>query len=170
MDKKSLPQSSFGISSASGRTFDREMELTDEGFGKLPSNAPLANPYVPFQRNDPARYERGKALIRGTLFPGLDLPYLGMVNTKEKGDSGLAELQALAFAMNELALYLDTHKEDADAAALLQSYSELYQKGVMEYQKRCGTLYQMFAAQDGSYQWVNGPWPWEYAANRRMED
>jgi len=169
LDKKTLPMGNY-LPNSGSTGFGRDNDLRDASLGKLPASAPLANPYVPFQRDNPERYEKGKALIRGTLFPGLDLPYLGMVNTKEKGNSELAELQALAFAMNELALYLDTHKDDADAAALLQSYSELYQKGVMEYQKRCGILYQMFAAQDGSYQWVNGPWPWEYAANRHVED
>lgn len=134
--------------------------------GSLPACAPLANPYVPFQNANPERYTAEKGLIRGTLFPGLDLPYLGMVNEQEKGDSGLAELQALAFSMNELALYLDTHEEDAEAAALLQSYSELYQSGVQEYQKAYGVLYQAFAVQDGVYRWAKGPWPWEYAANQ----
>ncbi len=49
-------------------------------------------------------------LIRGTLFPGLDLPFMGMVNNTEKSDTPMHELQALAFAIQELALYLDTHR------------------------------------------------------------
>ena len=52
--------------------------------GRMPAMAPLANPYVPFQLENPPRYEARKGLIRGTLFPGLDLPFMGMVNTKEK--------------------------------------------------------------------------------------
>ena len=52
--------------------------------GRLPAMAPLANPYVPFQLDNPPRYEARKALVRGTLFPGLDLPFLGMVNKQEK--------------------------------------------------------------------------------------
>ena len=51
--------------------------------GKLPSSAPLANPYVPFQLDSPPKYEPRKALVRGTLFPGLDLPFMGMVNKNE---------------------------------------------------------------------------------------
>ena len=42
--------------------------------GRLPAMAPLANPYVPFQLEDPPKYEPRKALVRGTLYPGLDLP------------------------------------------------------------------------------------------------
>ena len=77
--------------------------------GRLPTVAPLANAFVPFQEEKPPRYEARKGLIRGTLFPGLDLPFLGMVNQKEKPVTPLSELQALGFAIQELALYLDTH-------------------------------------------------------------
>lgn len=38
--------------------------------GRLPAMAPLANPYVPFQLENPPKYEAKKALTRGTLFPG----------------------------------------------------------------------------------------------------
>ena len=144
---------------------DNKQETRDSGLGELPALAPLANPYVPFQFENPERYTARKGLIRGTLFPGLDLPFLGMVNNEEKGDQGLAELQALGFAINELALYLDTHEEDMEAAELYQSYVELYQKGLAEYQKTHGPLRRMDAVRDGRYVWTKGPWPWEYAAN-----
>ena len=161
---------SAGANPFAPKSMGKNPDQMSDFHGTLPSSAPLANPYIPFQQENPVKYEAAKGLIRGTLFPGLDLPYLGMVNTKEKGHSDLAELQALAFAMNELALYLDTHRNDSDAAELFQSYSELYRDGVCEYQKRHGILYQAFAAQDGTYCWPNGPWPWEYAANLHMED
>ena len=50
--------------------------------GRLPAVAPLANPFVPFQMEDPPRYEARKGLIKGTLFPGLDLPFMGRTNQK----------------------------------------------------------------------------------------
>ena len=140
-------------------------KVRDSGLGELPALAPLANPYVPFQFENPERYTASKGLIRGTLFPGLDLPYLGMVNNTEKGDEGLAELQALGFAINELALNLDTHEEDTEAAEQYQSDVELYQKGLDTYQKTHGPLRRMDAVRDGRYVWTKGPWPWEYAAN-----
>ena len=40
---------------------------------------------------------------------------MGMVNNTEKSDTPMHELQALAFAIQELALYLDTHREDREA-------------------------------------------------------
>ena len=135
-------------------------------YGELPARAPLANPFVPFQPKNAEQYTIQKGLIRGTLFPGLDLPYLGMVNTQEKGDCGLAELQALAFAMNELALYLDTHAEDRDAAELFASYAELYRSGAEAYRREHGPLKQIDAVCGGEYRWTDAPWPWEYCANK----
>jgi hypothetical protein len=35
--------------------------------GRMPAMAPLANPYVPFQLEDPPKYTARMALIRGTL-------------------------------------------------------------------------------------------------------
>ena len=96
-----------------------------EGF--LPASAPLANPYVPFQPENPPKYEARKGLIRGTIFPGLDLPFLGMVNRNEKPVTPLSELQVMAFAIQELALYLDTHRDDREALEIYRAYQKAYQ-------------------------------------------
>ena len=95
-----------------------------EGIGYLPSCAPLANPYVPFQQ----------------------------------------KLQALGFAIDELVLYLDTHSDDREAAELLASYRALYQKGMALLQEQSGPLFAMDGVVDGAYEWLRGPWPWEYPA------
>lgn len=137
----------------------------DPGLGTLPARAPLANPYVPFQDENPMQYEAKKGLIRGTLFPGLDLPFLGMVNTQEHTGPE-AELRALAFAIQELALYLDTHREDREALELYRSYQDLYQKGEARYVKEFGPLNHMQSGSGDRYQWLDEPWPWDYAANR----
>ena len=83
--------------------------------GYLPSMAPLANPYVPFQLANPPKYEPRKGLVRGTLFPGLDLPFMGMVNKNEKKATPMTDLQTMAFVIQELALYLDTHRDAQEA-------------------------------------------------------
>lgn len=133
--------------------------------GKLPAMAPLANPYVPFQLENPPKYEARKGLIRGTLFPGLDLPFMGMVNTKEKQITPLTELQTMAFAIQELALYLDTHRDDKEALELYQTYQKMYHEGVAAYTKKCGPL-NHGTPTEGPYKWLNDPWPWEYCANK----
>ncbi len=145
------------------RTKPREMS---RGFqGTLPNPAPLANPYVPFQPEDPPKYEARRALIRGTLYPGLDLPFLGMENTKLKPDTILAQIQGLDFVIQELALYLDTHREDGEALELYRSYQAMAQKLTEEYTANCGPLNHTTPG-DGGYRWLDDPWPWEYCANR----
>lgn len=134
--------------------------------GRLPAMAPLANPYVPFQLENPPKYEAKKALTRGTLFPGLDLPFLGMVNKENLPATTLAELQALDFAIVELALYLDTHREDMEALELYQKYQELYQRCRQIYEKKYGPLSHSSAGNAEGYPWLDDPWPWELGANK----
>lgn len=134
--------------------------------GYLPAIAPLANAFVPFQMENPPRYEARKGMIRGTLFPGLDLPFMGMVNQKEKPVTPLSELQALNFAIQELALYLDTHRDDRDALELYRSYQEMYERCRDEYKRNHGPLNHMSASEAGSYDWLDDPWPWEFCKNK----
>lgn len=135
--------------------------------GRLPAKAPLANPYVPFQLDNPPKYGANEAVIRGTLFPGLDLPFMGRVNKKELPVTPLTELQTLAFVIQELALYLDTHRDDKEAVEMYQQYQRLYNDGVKKYEKMCGPLNHLSVSQ-GEYRWLDDPWPWEYAKNREV--
>ena len=135
--------------------------------GKLPSIAPLANPYVPFQSENPPRYEPRKALVRGTLFSGLDLPFMGMVNKNEKPVTPLTELQTVAFAIQELALYLDTHREDTEALELYRAFQKMYTQCAEKYEAEFGPLTHKSPV-NGSYKWLDDPWPWEYAKNREV--
>ena len=136
--------------------------------GRLPAMAPLANPYVPFQIENPPRYEARKGMVRGTLFPGLDLPFMGMINKDEKEVTPLTELQALGFAMFELALYLDTHRDDKEALALYRSYQQLYQQGREEYERRFGPLNHGTPSSAEHYDWLDDPWPWEYTKTKEV--
>lgn len=135
--------------------------------GRLPAMAPLANPYVPFQLENPPMYEARKGLVRGTLFPGLDLPFMGMVNKNEKNITPRTELQTLAFAIQELALYLDTHRDDKEALEMYQAYQKMYHKGMMEYSQKYGPLNHRTPT-EGEYSWLDDPWPWEYCANKEV--
>lgn len=139
------------------------VQNTEEtGCGVLPAKAPLATPYVPYQLNHPRTYPAKNGVVRGTLFPGLDLPYLGMVNTGTLNDAPLHELQALAFAITELGEYLDTHTDDEEAFELFRSYADLYEKGRDAYETAYGPLTQLAGARQDRYHWLKDPWPWEY--------
>ena len=146
-----------------------ERRNTDrEGFeGRLPAMVPLANPYVPFQMENPPKYEARKGIVRGTLFPGLDLPFMGMVNKNELPVTPLTELQVLAFAIQELALYLDTHRDDQEALELYQAYQKMYHKCMQQYSKDRGPLNHRTPS-EGPYRWLDDPWPWEYCKNKEV--
>lgn len=147
---------------------DNMQNENTQGLGRLPAMAPLANPYVPFQLENPPKYEARKAIVRGTLYPGLDLPFMGMVNKNELPVTPMSELQVLAFAIQELALYLDTHREDAEALELYRRYQEMYQNGRNEYEKTGGPLTHGSVTQGTQYAWLEDPWPWEYSRNQEV--
>ena len=136
--------------------------------GRMPAMAPLANTFVPFQLENPPRYEARKGMIRGTLFPGLDLPFLGMVNQKEKNVTPMTELQALHFAIQELALYLDTHRDDMEALEVYRDYQQMYERCKEEFKKKHGPLNHMKASSSECYDWLDDPWPWEYCKNKEV--
>lgn len=144
----------------------KKVELNEGTYGRLPEMAPLANPYVPFQMENPPKYEARKGLVRGTLYPGLDLPFMGMVNQKELPVTPKTELQALGFAVNELALYLDTHPDDEEALEVYRAYQRMLHECGMQFNKENGPMTHMDPVDDKTYTWMQDPWPWEFAANK----
>ena len=140
----------------------------DQSFrsGSLPGPyAPLAMAYVPMQGSAAPNYDAAEALARGTLFPGLDLPFMNIVNEKAP-DVPTAELMAIDFVTDELELYLDTHEEDEEAFALYQSFLALRAEARERYTARFGPITQCDQLGSESYTWLKDPWPWEFQ-NRR---
>ena len=129
--------------------------------GMLPTCAPLAMAYTPMQESSEPAYENKMALSHGTLFPGLDLPFMNMVNTPENLNTPLSELMALDFVVQELKLYLDTHPDDTEAFEALQTCIRLSREGRKRYVERYGaiTVDDMRCAE--SYTWIDKPWPWK---------
>ena len=131
--------------------------------GTLPACAPLANPYVPFQNDNPERYAAGRALMKGTLFPGSTSPIAARRawSRARRRMQRLQELQAANFAITELGLYLDTHADDAEAVQLFNEYVEQYE--LLRQQMADGgfALTQTEAAMCGRYTWLDDPWPWD---------
>ena len=143
------------------------MDMKQNGSeGRLPAMAPLANPYVPFQLEHPPKYEARKGIIRGTLFPGLDLPFMGMVNKTELPVTPETELQTLGFAINELALYLDTHRNDREALETYRAYQAMYEQCRAKFLETRGPMNHMSPDTSQDYRWLDDPWPWEYCASR----
>ena len=140
-----------------------EPSVCGDACGTLPSCAPLAVPYVPFQQTKPKRYSQSDALSNGTLFPGLNLPFHLKVDAPNAATGPLGELQALEFVLLELGLYLDTHQADSEAFALYQQYAALEKAGREKYESMFGPLFQRAVAGEKSFSgWIKNPWPWDY--------
>ena len=73
----------------------------------------------------------------------------------------------MAFAIQELALYLDTHRDDREALEIYRAYQKAYQDAAMEYSRCCGPLTHKHPV-EGPYKWLDDPWPWEYAVNKEV--
>jgi len=130
--------------------------------GTLRKCAPLGMSYVPEQISAEQAYDPNQALLRGTLFPGLDLPFMNMVNKGKLTGTPLGELMALDFVIKELNLYLDTHKDDMEAFQTLQSTLALYDEGKTRYVKKYGPLTIHDLKYADHFTWICDPWPWDY--------
>ena len=146
-----------------------ESHVADCKLGTLPPLAPMATAYVPMQQKNPQKYSSEDALTRGTLFPGLDLPFMNKPNsTNPYAGTPLGEIMALDFMIKELNLYLDTHPDDEEAFALLKSVISLSEEGREKYVSRYGPLTVNDLKKCSKYTWLKDPWPWEY--NERTGD
>ncbi len=129
-------------------------------FGSLPKRAPLASAFVPMQESAEPHYPPQTAIARGTLFPGLDLPFRGMVN-RPLPATPLGELMAIDFVAVELSLYLDTHRDDKEAFETYQSVLALSREAHERYAKACGPIVKKDMLGMERYVWLDSPWPWE---------
>ena len=106
----------------------------------------LAYPYV-LPQHFTKRYSDNDAIIRGTLFPELDLPFRDFEIRTHLPKTPMTELMMLEFVFFELQLYLDVNPGDENAAALLEEYKK----------KSAAAKEEVF----GNSDWVYDPWPWE---------
>ena len=134
--------------------------------GSLPGVcASMAFPYIAMQSNDPQRYSNDDAMRAGTLFPGLNLPFHKEIQSRfPRANNALTELMALDFAIQELGLYLSTHRDDREVLELYWSYVRLGKQGREKYVEQYGPLCETDIT-PGSFKWLDDPWPWEWEGN-----
>ena len=134
--------------------------------GALPERYPLATSLTPIQESVQPVYESGEALVNGTLFPGLNLPFMNVMNT-ELPAGPKTELMALDFVSDELGLYLDTHADDREAFALLQTVLAMGKEARRRYIELFGPLQKTDLISGERYAWLCDPWPWDAAAAKK---
>ena len=146
---------------------DRNNNGASYRFGLLPDEAPLAMAYVPIQKSAEPAYESIDALSKGTLFPGLDLPFMNVVN-KTLATTAITEMMAIDFVTDELELYLDTHPDDKQAFDMYQTFLALRKEARKRYAKHYGPITQCDMLGMSEYAWLNNPWPWEYQSKMEV--
>ena len=70
----------------------------------------------------------------------------------------LNRLSAAQFAMYELRLFLDTHKDNKEAMQMYEKYQSKYDVLKKEYEEQFGPLTLNGINSDD---WLKDPWPWE---------
>ena len=85
---------------------------------------------------------------------------------KELMEQMKLDLQAHDFAIEDLALYLDTHPDDTRAICMHNQYAKKYRKLSDEYQKAYGPLSIMYPC--NSWRWLEEPWPWQNTGYNSM--
>ena len=77
-----------------------------------------------------------------------------------KRETLLKKISTYQFAVLDLQMYLDTHKNDTETLEKVEKYQLLLQPLKEEYEAKYGPLPK--SANDGnSWAWIKGPWPWE---------
>ncbi len=77
----------------------------------------------------------------------------------------LKKVRMYHFAVTDAALFLDTHPDCAQALAFYNKYKKLLKEAEDAYEHAYGPLQICSSANDSRWEWVDGPFPWELAAN-----
>ena len=72
----------------------------------------------------------------------------------------MRRLQELAFALQESALFLDTHPEDREALAFHNEKLACHRELKQRYAALFGPLCP-YTADQPTWRWAEGPWPWQ---------
>lgn len=75
------------------------------------------------------------------------------------------KIQKICFAIDETILYLDVYPCSRDALAYYHTLMSQKKMLIEEYEAKCGPLTAHGNKSTTNWDWVSGPWPWEYKAN-----
>jgi spore coat protein JB len=77
----------------------------------------------------------------------------------------LNKISKCNFVLNDLNLYLDTHPNDKQALKMYGQYQRQSSESVAEYEKMYGPLTPGLTNRTDTWNWIDGPWPWENQYN-----
>ncbi|MDD3338980.1 MAG: spore coat protein CotJB [Lachnospiraceae bacterium] len=89
-----------------------------------------------------------------------------MKNANYSQEQLLQWIDQISFTCFDMALYLDTHPEDAKAQSFYNEKLRLRKEALEEYARCYGPLTLDYVREDNAWAWVLQPWPWEAKARR----
>lgn len=93
-------------------------------------------------------------------------------NHNVNGKKLLSIIDKASFAMDDTRLFLDTHPDCKEAVAYFKKMEKIRNEAIKEYEIHCGPIlsYHTSDAGDGSWNWNEGPLPWnnDCCDGRRM--
>ncbi len=72
-------------------------------------------------------------------------------------------IDALAFAIHEMVLFLDTHPENKQAMDMLRDFRRRRREAIANYESKFGCFVETTADVNPTdyWHWLDSPWPWE---------
>lgn len=67
----------------------------------------------------------------------------------------------VSFALDDLALFLDTHPKNQQALSSYENYKNMRMQAVKDYTTLYGPLNRYQVNDSNFFDWVEQPWPWE---------
>lgn len=82
-----------------------------------------------------------------------------MMNNNLGRDKLMCQIQMCSFAVYDALLYLDAYPNSKSALEFYNKYKKAEERAIAEYESRYGKI--RLASQESSWQWTDGPWPWQ---------
>lgn len=78
-------------------------------------------------------------------------------------EAAARKISAIDFAIHDIELFLDSHRDNKKAIDLLAQYRKWKNELVIEYEQKYGDFVTVVGDVKAKtpWSWTNGPWPWE---------
>jgi len=122
---------------------------------------------INFNRNNQL-YSIEEGFNKGNMFKDLYSKYKNHVyklKVNNKKDELLYSIQMYTFALKDLTLYLDVHPTDDNTIKEFQKIKNKLELSIKEYEKNYGPLESTSSTNNGTWEWIQNPWPWDKGGN-----
>ena len=82
-------------------------------------------------------------------------------NVRNDQERMMCDIGTVSFLLMDMALYLDTHPEDAESISTFLKLKDICKKHYDEYVRMYGPIRFTDVNCDNYWTWVSDPWPWE---------